>query len=186
MMGKMTKKGIMNANLWLWIGTMFFCLIGFAGIIFSLFPNIEPVVSRESLQSKEVTVAELDYHIRYRGASTYYIRTIDGEKYIISGSYERTELANAITHGKRVTVRWYQSRWPAVLLAEEIFADGKQVVFYNNDRKLDWKISLFLGCLGVFMGVACFAAIRYDKKLSMESQNKGKGSTKRKKKKRKR
>lgn len=185
-MGKVTKKGIMNANLWFWIGTAFFCLIGFAGIIFSLFPNIEPVVCKESLQSKEVTVSELDYHIRYRSANTYYIRTIDGEKYIISGCFDRYELVKAITHGKRITVKWYQSRWPDVLLAEEIFADGKQVVFYDNNKKLDWKISLFLGCLGVFMGATCFAAIRYDRKLSMESQEKGKGSTKRKNKKRKR
>lgn len=185
-MGRMTKKGIMSANLWLWIGTVFFCLIGFAGIIFSLFPNIEPIVSKESLQTKEVTVSKLDYHIRYRSANTYYIRTIDGEKYIISGSFDRYELVKDITAGNVITVKWYQSRFPTVLLAEEIFVDGKQVVFYDNDKILDWKISFFMGCLAVFIGAVGFAAIRYDRKLSIESQEKGKGSTKRKNKKRKR
>lgn len=184
-MGRMTKKGIINANLWLWLGAVFFCLIGLAGIILSLFPNIEPVVTRESLQSKAVTVSELDYHINHRSANTYYIRTTDGEKYILSGSYERAELVKAITQGKRITVRWYPGKWPAALLAEEIFADGKQVVFYDNDKKLDWKISLVLGGLGISLGAVCFTAIRYDRKISTESREKGKRSgNKRKKRKR--
>ena len=185
-MEKMTKKGTLNANLWLWIGTVFFCLIGIAGIILSIFPGIEPVVSKESLQSKDVTVSALDYHINLRSANTYYIRTTDGEKYIISGSYERSELVKAITQGKCITVRWYPGQWPAALLAEEIFADGKQVVFYDNDKKVDWRISLVLGGLGISLGAGCFAAIRYDRKISEETREKGKGSAKRKIKKRKR
>lgn len=183
-MGRMTKKSIWNTNLWLWIGTVFFCLIGLAGMILALFPNIEPVVTRESLQSKDVTVSALDYHINHRSANTYYIRTTDGEKYLISGSYERAELVKAITQGERITVRWYPVKWPAALLAEEIFADGKQVVFYNNDKKLDWKVSLILGCLSISLGVACFAAIRYDRKISTEFREKG--STKKRNKKKKR
>lgn len=185
-MGRMTKKGIINANLWFWIGAVFFCLIGLAGIILALFPDIEPVVSRESLQAKEVTVAELNYHIQPRGANIYYIRTTDGEKYIISGSFDRHELVKDISVGKEITVKWYQSKWPAALLAEEIFADGKQVVFYDNDKKLDWRISFFLGCLGIFMGTACIAEIRYDRKLSTEAREKGKGTTKKRNKKKKR
>ena len=185
-MRKITKKGIINANLWLWIGGLFFSMIGLAVIIFSLFPDIEPVVSKESLQSKEVTVSALNYHIRYRSANTYYIRTTEGEMYIISGSYDRHELVKEITAGKGITVNWYQSKAPRALHAEEIFVDEKQVVYYNNDKVLDWKISAFLGCLAVFMGAVCFVAIRYDRKLSIESQGKGKRGTKRKNKKRKR
>lgn len=185
-MRKMTKKGIINANLWLWIGGLFFSMIGLAVIIFSLFPDIEPVVSKESLQSKEVTVSVLDYHIRFRSANTYFIRTTEGDQYIISGSYERSELVKEITPGKTITVNWHQTQWPGALLAEEIFSEGKQVVFYDNDKKLDWKISFLLGCVAVLMGTGCFAVIRYDRKLSIESQGKGKGSTKRKNQKRKR
>ena len=185
-MEKITKKGTLNANLWLWIGAVFFCLIGIAGIILSIFPDIEPVVGKESLQSKDVTVSVLDYHINLRSANTYYIRTTDGEKYIISGCYERTELVKAITQGKCITVRWYPGQWPAALLAEEIFADGKQVVFYDNDKKLDWKITLVLGGICISLGAGCFAAIRYDRRISTESRKKGRGSTKTRNKKKKR
>ena len=185
-MEKMTKKGTLNADLWLWIGTVFFCLIGIAGIILSIFPDIEPVVGKESLQSKDVTVSVLDYHINHRSANTYYIRTTDGEKYIISGSFDRHELVKDISVGKAITVKWYQSKWPATLHAEEIFADGKQVVFYDNDKKLDWKLSLVLGGICISLGAGCFAAIRYDRKLSTESRKKGRGSTRKRNKKRKR
>ena len=176
-MGSMWKQRKIGWNIWFWIGAMFFFLTGIVGIIFALFPDIEPIVEKESLQTKEVTIAELDYHIGYRSANTYYIRTTEGEKYIISGSFQRTELVEMVTSGKTVVVKWHRGRFPSAQLAEEMFADGKQVVFYNNDQKTDRKVLLFLGCLVILMGMGCIAALRYDKKLGMEPRKRRNGKT---------
>lgn len=167
----MKKKGKKrNWNLCFWLGAVFYLSIGIAGMILALFPDIEPVVERESLQTKEVTVSVLDYHIGYRSANTYYIRTSEGEKYILSGSYQRKELMETVSTGKTVVVKWYRSKFPSALMAEEMFADGKQVVFYDNDRKLDGKILFLLGSLAVLMGMGCLAVVRYDQKLSGENR----------------
>ena len=171
-MVKNKKSPIDNANLWLWMGAVFCCLLGLALILFAVFPDIEPVVGREQLQTKEVTVSVLDYHVGHRSANTYYILTTEGYKYIISGSFDRWELVQNVTAGKTVTVKWYRQNWPQTYLAEEIFADGKQVVFYDNDRRLDWRIILAQGFLSLLMGISFFSVIRYDRKLEKESREK--------------
>ena len=169
---KNMKSSFVCADLWLWAGTIFFYLLGFVCIVFAIFPDIEPVVSRDALQTKVVTVSELDYHVGHRSANTYYIRTTEGHKYIISGSFDRSGLAKNLTAEKIATVKWFQRSWPSACLAEEIFVDGKQVVYYNNDRRMDWEITFVMGITALIMGMAVFAAIRYDRKLEKDSREK--------------
>ena len=74
---------IIKENYWLIILSALFILLG---VFCAIFPHIEPHVSYDSLQTKEVTVTVFKhFYGGPKGASYDYIRTTDGEKYNLSG-----------------------------------------------------------------------------------------------------
>ena len=105
-----------------------------------------PHVSYEFLQTKEVTVTAFKrFYGGPKGASYDYIRTTDGEKYNLSGDYQRGQLQELLTEGKTVTIKWYKNEPFWRLLVEEMYVDGERVVTYDNDKPVDWKSTLIFG-----------------------------------------
>ncbi|MBQ7113426.1 MAG: hypothetical protein IJO10_04225 [Clostridia bacterium] len=127
------------------------------GVFCVVLPHIAPRVSYDSLQMKEVTISKFKHHYGGRtGASYDYIRTTDGEKFNLSGDYQREQLQELLTEGKTATVKWYKNEPFWTLLVEEMYVDGERVVTYDNDKPISWKPPLIVGSCYIVLGIGCF------------------------------
>lgn len=156
-MRRKTDKDILKENLFLMIFFIWFILLGILGIII---PHITQPVDYTSLQTKDVTVSVMKHHYGTKGSSYDYIRTTDGEKYNISGNYQRKQLEELLTEGKTITIKWYKNSPFWTFLAEEIYVDGERVVTYDNDLPVNWKIPLFFGMFSILIGICGLLLIR--------------------------
>ena len=169
-MRRKTDKDIIKENYWLIILSALLILFG---VLCAIFPHVAPHVDYESLQSKEVTITEFKHHYGgYRGASYDYIRTTDGEKYNLSGEYQREHLKGLLTKGKTVSIKWYKNEPFWTLLVEELYVDGEQVVTYDNDKPVDWKSPLIFGSCFVVLGIGGFFLLRLFVKANRKKQKK--------------
>ena len=176
-MRRKTDKDILTENNWLIIGSVFLILLG---IFVAILPHIVPHVGYDSLQTKEVTIYEFKRHHGARGVSYDYIRTTDGQKYNISGDYQREQLKDLLTEGRTVTIKWYKNEPFWTLLAEEIYVDGESVVTYNNDAPVEWKLPLIFGICLVALGACGFLLVRLFLKMNRTKQQKRDEKIKRK------
>ena len=97
---------IIKENYWLIILSALLILFG---VFCAILPHIAPHVSYDSLQTKEVTVTVFKhFYGGPKGASYDYIRTTDGEKYNISGDYQRGQLQELLT--EQVQLKWARMR----------------------------------------------------------------------------
>ena len=129
-MRRKTDMDIIKENYWLIILSALLILFG---VFCAILPHIAPHVSYDSLQTKEVTVTVFKrFYGGPYGASYDYIRTTDGEKYNLSGDYQRGQLQELLTEGKTVTIKWYKNKPFWTLLAEEMYVDGKRVVIVDD------------------------------------------------------
>ena len=151
-------KDVLKENWWLLIGPLFFVLMGILVIALTYF---EKPVEYASLQTKTVTVEKFKRHYGSHGSSYDYIRTTDGERYTISGEYQRNQLEELLTKGTRITLMWYQNKPFWTLLAEEIYIDGARVVTYDNDAPDNKTITLIVGVLSILLGLGSFCFIRF-------------------------
>lgn len=169
-MRRKTDKDILKENNWLIIASALFIIFG---IFVAILPHITPIVSYDSLQTKEVTIKVFKhFYGGARGASYDYIRTTDGEKYNISGDYQREQLKELLTEGRTVTIKWYKNNPFWTLLAEEIYVDGERVVTYDNDLPVDWKSPLLFGSFCIVLGVGGFFLLRFFLKTNRTKQKK--------------
>ena len=169
-MRRKTDKDILKENNGLIIGSMLLILLG---IFIAILPHIEPSAKYDSLLTKEVTISLFEHHIggAYR-ASHDYILTTEGEKYNLSGDYQREQLTELLTEGKTVTIKWYKNKPFWTLLAEEIYVDGERVVTYNNDLPVEWKLPLIFGACLIALGVSGFLLVKLFLKWNRTKQQK--------------
>ncbi len=170
-MRRKTDKDIIKENKWLIIGSALLILLGFLIIIL---PNIMPEITYDSLQTKEVTVTAFRYHHGgWHGTNYYYILTTDGEKYNLSGDFQREQAKKLLTEGRKITIKWYKNTPFRTLLAEEIYAGSECVVAYNpgspND---DIIISLTLALPAWLLGAGGFLLLRFFLKHNRKTQKK--------------
>ena len=169
-MRRKTDKDIIKENHWLIILSALLVLFG---VFCAIFPHIALHVSYDSLQTKEVTITEFKHHNGgNRGASYDYICTTDGEKYNLSGDYQREQLKDLLTRGKQVTIKWHKNSPFWTLLVEEMYVDGERVVTYDNDKPVDWKSPLIFGTCFIALGMGGFFLLRFFVKMNRKKQKK--------------
>jgi hypothetical protein len=160
-MRRKTDKDIRREYGWLVIGSVILILLG---LLFAILPNVIPPVSYDSLQTKEVTITAFKRHIGGRRGHTYdYILTSEGEKFNLSGDYQRAHLNTLLTEGTTAIIKWYRNVPFRTLLLEEMYIDGERVVTYDNDRPSDWWAPLIGGgffCVLGAGGLLMFRNIR--------------------------
>ena len=148
-MRRKLDKDVLIENWWLLIGPLVFVLLGILVIILTY---TEKPIEYGSLQTKSVTVEAFKHHYGSHGSSYDYIRTSDGERYTISGEYQRKRLEELLTKGTKITIMWYQNKPFWTLLAEEIYIDGIRVVAYDNDAPVIKTITLIIGICSILLG----------------------------------
>ena len=169
-MRRKTDKDIIKENYWLIILSTLLILLG---VFFAMLPHIALDVGYDALQVKDVTITEFKHHHGgYRGSSYDYIRTTDGEKYNLSGDYQRGQLQELLTEGKTVTIKWYKNKPFWTLLVEEMYVDGERVVTYDNDKPVDWKPPLIFGSCFIALGIGGFFLLRLFVKTNRKMQKK--------------
>ena len=169
-MRRKTDKDIIKENYWLIILSALLILFG---VFCAILPHIAPHVSYDSLQTKEVTVTVFKhFYGGPKGASYDYIRTTDGEKYNLSGDYQRGQLQELLTEGKTVTIKWYKNEPFWTPLVEEMYVDGDRVVTNDNDKPVDWKSTLIFGSCFIALGIGGFFLLRLYVKTNRKKQKK--------------
>ena len=169
-MRRKTDKEILKENCFLIILSTILVLLG---IFFAILPHIAPHVGYDSLQVKEVTITKFKHHYGGVHSASYdYIRTTDGEKYNLSGDYQREQLQKLLTESKTATIMWHKNKPFRTLLVEEMYVDGERVVTYDNDKPIDWKPPLIFGCCFIALGIGGFFLLRVLVKTNRSKQKK--------------
>ena len=173
-MNTKVNKVILKDNWWLVALPVLFLLLG---VFLSVLPN--RTIDYASLQTKQVTVETLKYHLGGNGSSYHDIRTTDGERYVVKGDYNRNQLEEVLIKGRIITIKWYKSDFGG-LCAEEVYVDGEQVVIFNDDF-LNNNIRLIVSAFAIVLGIGglCIAN-RILKSLSEQKTNTAKLHKKRK------
>ena len=169
-MRRKTDKDIIKENHWLIFLSTLFVLFG---IFFAILPHIAPPVGYDSLQMKEVTITKFKHHYGgVHGTSYDYICTTDGEKYNLSGEYQREKLQELLMEGKTVTIGWHKNEPFWTLLVEEMYVDGERVVTYDNDKPVNWKSPLIFGSCFIVLGIGGILLLRLFVKTNRKEQKK--------------
>lgn len=169
-MRRKTDKDIIKENDLLIILSTLLILLG---VFSSILPHIALDVGYDAFQVKDVTITEFKHHRGgFREASYDYIRTMDGEKYNLSGDYQRGQLQELLTEGKTATIKWYKNEPFWTLLVEEMYVDGERVVTYDNDKPVDWKPPLIFGSCFIALGIGGFFLLRLFVKTNRKTQKK--------------
>lgn len=149
-MRKKIKRNIQKENTVLFVAPV--CVI-LLGILCVIAPHVIPAADYDSLQTKEVVIAAFEHHhAGWRTPAYDYILTTDGDRYHITGDYQREDLEELLTKGKTATIKWRKNKPFWTLFAEEIYVDGQRVVTYNNES-VEWKDSLLVGACLIVPGV---------------------------------
>ena len=176
-MRRKTDKDILRENPWLLAGSVIYILLG---IFVVMLPYISRPADYAALQTKEITVDAFRHHSGTYGGSYDYILTTDGEMYNVSGDYQRSQLAQLLTEGRTVTIKWYKNRPFWTLLAEEIYVDGQKIVTYNNDEPVNKSIPVIIGICAIAMGLGIFLFLNFILKHNRVKQKKRNDKIKRK------
>ena len=124
-------------------------------ILLSLFVILSPYLWPEEsrvVYTSEVTVKELGHHFGMSYSRHYdYIRTIAGEKYILSGEYWLPRLEEQITEGSVVTVKWSKGiLTPWERYATELYMSDVRIMAPETGGGSVWP---FVIVMGFFMAV---------------------------------
>ena len=148
-MARKTDIDVIKEN---WLIIAFSVWFILTGIFIAVLPHLIEPVSYDDYQTKVVTVKSLGYRsVGGRVSGYYFMRTTDGEKYNISGIYNKTQLKKMITKGRTVTIKWVEDEWLKICYAEEIFVDGEKVVSYDGDSWGEGKGKIFVFVFGICM-----------------------------------
>ena len=123
-------------------------------ILFSLFLILSPYLWPEEsrvVYTSEVTVKKLGHNSGGRYTSGHdYIRTTSGEKYILAGEYNWSQLESLLTEGSVVTITWFKNKPFWTLLAEEMYIGEMRVMTPDTDEGSVWPRVFFAS---IFMAV---------------------------------
>ncbi len=101
-----------------------------------------PELKYEDLQSQEIVVASLEW-IRVTDGEDYYrLTTEGGERFRISGKYDRERLEELLTAGTRAVVRYYENSFlrQSRKFAEVIYVDRECVVEFEQEKSSPWAV----------------------------------------------
>ena len=166
-MRRKTDRDVVKENTWL------VCVSGaliLLGIVLALWPHLFPSPDYDALEEKEVTVQALRHFSGVKGVSYDYILTTDGERYNLSGDYDREKAFAQLTEGQKVTIKWCVNRPARTFLAEEVRVDGETVVAYRSQPD-NWKPMLVFGAWFVATGTGGFLLLHLLVKTNRRKQN---------------
>ena len=127
-MRRKTDRDILKENTWLICAS---CVLIVLGILIGLWPYIFPEPDYDALEEREVTVQALRHFSGVKGVSYDYIVTTDGERFHLSGDYDREKISAQLTQGQKATIKWCVNRPSSRLLAEEVCVDGKPMLVFG-------------------------------------------------------
>ena len=133
-----------------------------------------PDTPYEAYVEKEVVISKFDHSIYVPKTASYdYIVTEDGEKYNITGDYNRSELSEKLTTGTVATIKYAINKiLPFKKYAEEIIVDGNKIVTYNNDAPTDWSPLIIVSSCFFLIGVFLSFVVRWHVKGNRKRQAK--------------
>ena len=166
-MRRNTDREIVKENIWLVFLPGALILLG---ILIGLWPYIFPEPDYDALEEREVTIQALRHFSGVKGVSYDYIVTTDGERFHLSGDYDREKISAQLTQGQKATIKWCVNRPSRRLLAEEVCVDGKPVVTYRSQPD-SWKPMLVFGLWFVATGIGGFLLLRLLVKTNRRKQN---------------
>ena len=134
----------------------------FFGIFILLLPTI-PTTPYEEYKEKEVVISKFDRYYGGRYGATYdYIITEDGEKYIVTGEYSRSELTEILVKETAAVIKYdINNILTFQKYAEEITVNGNKIVTYNNDAPTNWTPHIIFFLISCLIGVAFLFAYRW-------------------------
>ena len=152
-MKRKTNADIIKENIGIIIMSVFFIIIGI------ILPFIKPIIEVEyyELSEKEITIDSVVKH--FRGA--YTIETTDGERYNISGNYDRSKIRDNLPNGTKAYIKYHKTNlffW--VTYVEEVVVEGNYIVQYNDDNKIDPR-TFILAIPSVILGILGFIYVRW-------------------------
>jgi len=149
------------------------CFTILLGIFFVMLPFLPPTPYEEYTE-KEVVIVKFDRQYVLKGRSYHYIVTADGERYRVSGAFNRAELSDLLSEETPAVIKCDKHPLlPYIKRAEEVIVNGKTVVAYNNDEPVNWTVYILLCLLLCSMGVGLIALYRYhllDKKRKKQKK----------------
>ncbi len=170
-MRRKTTKDLVKRNL---AGIALSGFLILAGV-FLLFLSKLPVASYEDCREKTVTVDSMRYHYGYISSGYWELRTEDGESYNLTGSFDRSEMKESLTHGVEAQIR-YLENWRGNLFghkyAEEVVVNGKRIVSYNNDEDQHLTALYLLSGACILFGAAGLFLFRWEVRRNRELQRK--------------
>lgn len=171
-MRRKTTKDLIKRNM---VGIALSGFLIFAGV-FLLFLSKLPVPLYEDYLEKTVTVDSIRYHYGYKSSDYWELRTEDGESYNLTGSFDRSEMKESLTHGVEAQIR-YDENWLGNLsghkYAEEVAVNGKKIVSYNNDEEDQHLTALYiLSGVCILLGVTGLLLFRWEVRRNRELQRK--------------
>lgn len=160
-MRRITSAEIRKENLpLLFCAALFFAF----GLGLLLIPQAYTPVPYDTLQETTVTVSSVRDVFDIHGLSLQIITT-DGKRYTLSGTYERTEVRQAIAACDEVTIRYYQDVFSKLFrtrYAAEIHAGGDTVVSFGGWIFVRFPWLRLLAFLTILGGVGLIAYGRWD------------------------
>ena len=106
-MRRKTDREIVKENIWLVFLPGALILLG---IFLALWPYLFPEPDYDALEEREVTVQALRHFSGVKGVSYDYIVTTDGERFHLSGDYDREKISAQLTQGKKAMIKWCVNR----------------------------------------------------------------------------
>ncbi|MBQ2061062.1 MAG: hypothetical protein II458_00075 [Oscillospiraceae bacterium] len=134
------------------------------GIGLFLIPQAYTPVPYDLLQESTATVASVRSVFDIHGLSLQFV-TSDGERYTLSGSYERTKVKEAIAPGDEVEIRGYQDLFGKLFrtkYAAEVTKNGETVVSFGGKRFVRFPWLRLFGALMILLGAGSVAYWRWD------------------------
>lgn len=148
-MRRLSEKEARKRNIFFQICGVVFILMGLFDL---LLPFIPPIPYEEYLE-KDVVISKFDRHIGIKGTSHDYIITENGEKYTLTGDYDRSELSQVLIKGTDATIKYAASKvFPFMKNAEEIIVDGDKIATYDNDTPINWTFIIIMGVVSCTLG----------------------------------
>ena len=170
-MRRKTTKELIKRNLVSIALSGFLILAG----VFLLFLSKLPVATYEDCRQKTVTVDFIRYHYGYRSSGHWELRTKGGESYNLTGSFDRSEMKESLTHGVEAQIRYWEN-WRGNLFghkyAEEVVVNGKRIVSYNNDEDQHLTALYLLSGACILFGAAGLFLFRWEVRRNRELQRK--------------
>lgn len=127
-----------------------------AGVLFMLLPLIYFRPSYDNLQTKDIRVSSIGSYAsggRYSSLS-YYLLTVDGDRYEILGDFTYSELKEALQPNTPVAIKFYRGLNGITVKnhIKELSRDGEILVSYRGNEQLENQI--VMTCIGlVIIGI---------------------------------